>query len=266
MEKFSFLMKKGFVLKQYQINIEQLKEKAISLFCKRKAYMNDILLISDKLKLIENLPSWYNEEIQRSLEMLEDFKKVVEYEKSPKEFVEDTDIFDRNITYLDDVKEDNLVAIMPIATVIGTATTGTVKTALSGVAATNAALAWLGGSIANASLALTLFGPIGWAILGLSAMGFLSSHIKNKNDIKKAEEQIDKIEHDYIVIQTIHHRISSLMERSEKNKQKRLKVALKWIETIQPRDYNKWNEEQKHELDRLINTVYDTVLLINERV
>lgn len=63
---------------------------------------------------------------------------------------------------------------MAIATTLGTASTGTAISALSGAAATNAALAWLGGGalatggggVAAGEAFLALAGPVGWAIGG----------------------------------------------------------------------------------------------------
>lgn len=65
---------------------------------------------------------------------------------------------------------------MGIATTFGVASTGTAISALSGAAATNAALAWLGGGalavggggMAAGNAFLALAGPIGWAIAGVA--------------------------------------------------------------------------------------------------
>lgn len=63
---------------------------------------------------------------------------------------------------------------MGVATTFGVASTGTAISALSGAAATNAALAWLGGGalavggggMAAGEAFLALAGPVGWAIAG----------------------------------------------------------------------------------------------------
>ena len=67
-------------------------------------------------------------------------------------------------------------AAMWVATTFGTASTGTAISALSGAAATNAALAWLGGGalaaggggMAAGQAFLALAGPIGWGVAGTS--------------------------------------------------------------------------------------------------
>ena len=69
-------------------------------------------------------------------------------------------------------------AAMWIATTFGTASTGTAISALSGAAATKAALAWLGGGalssggggMAAGSAFLAMAGPIGWGIGGATLL------------------------------------------------------------------------------------------------
>ncbi len=93
-------------------------------------------------------------------------------------------------------------AAMAFATTFGTAATGTAISALSGVAATNAALAWLGGGalaaggggMAAGSAILAMFGPIGWAVGGI-AVGTTSFLInwKNRKIAKQAIEMVKDI-------------------------------------------------------------------------
>ena len=88
-------------------------------------------------------------------------------------------------------------AAMAFATTFGTAATGTAISTLSGVAATNAALAWLGGGalaaggggMAAGSAFLAMFGPIGWAVGGITVgtTSFLFNW-KNKKIAKQATE------------------------------------------------------------------------------
>jgi hypothetical protein len=56
------------------------------------------------------------------------------------------------------------------------------------------------------------------------------------------------------------------MNRSDYNNETRLKPTLKWIKKIQPKKYKEWNDDQRHELEKLVNVVSNTVQLINERV
>lgn len=87
-------------------------------------------------------------------------------------------------------------AAMGIATSYGVASTGTTISALSGAAATNASLAWLGGGslaaggggIFAGKAFLALAGPIGWAISGVSLLTGGILFVKSKNDRKRLED------------------------------------------------------------------------------
>lgn len=87
---------------------------------------------------------------------------------------------------------------MWVATTFGTASTGVAISSLSGAAATNAALAWLGGGtiaaggggVAAGHAFLALAGPIGWTIAGASILTsvVLFNTKKMKLNSKKKEE------------------------------------------------------------------------------
>lgn len=94
-------------------------------------------------------------------------------------------------------------AAMAVATTFGTASTGTAISALSGAAATNAALAWLGGGaiaaggggMAAGNTLLALAGPVGWTIGGvaLTGSGLYLNH-RNKRHARQATEERMRVE------------------------------------------------------------------------
>ena len=269
------------ICEEYNRNSRRLLDNAKSLFEKRKGYCKDICIISAELSEIINLPNWFDESINNSMERMEGFEQAIEYEKHPERFAEETDKTGRTAAYLGAgtvtgaaIATIGPSAAMSIATVLGTASTGTAISTLSGVAATNAALAWLGGGtvaaggagMAGGSLVLGMFGPIGAAIAGVSAISGLSIlRSKNMKMVEEVEKNIDKIRHDnQNLAQKIRHLIS-LKDRSKSNA-KKLQESLKWIEEVQPKDYKMWDDDQKHQLEVLSNVVSNTVQLINEGV
>lgn len=149
---------------------------------------------------------------------------------------------------------------MGIATVFGVASTGTAVSALSGAAAANAALAWLGGGalaaggggMAAGEAFLALMGPIGLAIagFGIIAGGFL--FWKNKNDKKCLEDLLTRISNRdlksfELAIGDLNHRIKQI-----ENGNVELKVAIRIIPNL-GLDYNKMTEEQQQELKKYIH-------------
>ena len=88
-------------------------------------------------------------------------------------------------------------AAMWIATTFGTASTGTAISALSGAAATNAALAWLGGGalaaggggMAAGNAFLALAGPVGWSIAGATLLTSIVLFANKKVKLDKEKKQ-----------------------------------------------------------------------------
>ena len=87
---------------------------------------------------------------------------------------------------------------MAVATTFGTASTGTAISALSGAAAANAALAWLGsgalaaggGGMAAGHALLALAGPVGWTVGGLAVAGSgIYLHSRNGDLARKATQE-----------------------------------------------------------------------------
>lgn len=269
------------ICKEYNRNSRRLLANAKSLFEERKGYCKDIRTISVVSRKIKNLPNWFVESMNGSMERMEDFEQAIVYEKHPERFAEETDKTGRTAAYMGAGTATGaaIVAIGPttamsIATVLGTASTGTAISALSGVAATNAALVWLGGgtlaaggaSMVVGGLILGMFGPIGAAIAGVSAIGgFSILRSKNMKMVEEVEKNFDTISQDnQNFAQKIRHLIS-LKDRSKSNA-KKLQESLKWIENVQPKDYIMWDDDQKHKLEVLANVVSNTVQLINERI
>jgi len=103
-------------------------------------------------------------------------------------------------------------AAMWVATTFGTASTGTAISALSGAAATNAALAWLGGGavaaggggMAAGHAFLALAGPVGWTIAGATLLASITLFTINKFKLskqkKKEIESIKQNTHETLII------------------------------------------------------------------
>lgn len=88
-------------------------------------------------------------------------------------------------------------AAMWAATTFGVASTGTAISALSGAAATNAALAWLGGGAlaaggggaAAGSAILALAGPIGWTVAGATLLVSVVLYTRKKFENREAKQE-----------------------------------------------------------------------------
>ena len=162
-------------------------------------------------------------------------------------------------------------AAMGVATTFGVASTGTAISALSGAAATNAALAWLGGGalaaggggMAAGSAFLTLAGPVGWAIAGISLaasglMLFISHNEKERLENIYTHISNRDVEDYRLAIVELCERIERI-----KNENRLLRTAIERIKTFGT-DYDKMTEKQQYELGSYVNLMNSaTMLLVN---
>ena len=162
-------------------------------------------------------------------------------------------------------------AAMGIATTFGVASTGTAISTLSGAAATNAALAWLGGGalaaggggMAAGEAFLTLAGPAGWAIAGVAlvASGIMfwrsSSKKKRIEEIFTLIRKRDVKSYKLAVVE-LSERITRIDEES-----KLLRDAIVKVKSFGT-DYDAMTEAQQYELGVYVNLMLSsTQLLVN---
>lgn len=162
-------------------------------------------------------------------------------------------------------------AAMGVATTFGVASTGTAISSLSGAAATNAALAWLGGGavaaggggMAAGEAVLALAGPIGWAIAACSLIAcgfFIWKGIVDKRHIEDvftltSERDVKSYE---LAIVEINERVFRIDNETE-----RLNKANERITSFGT-DYIKMTEAQQYELGTYVNLMLSsTQLLVN---
>lgn len=114
-------------------------------------------------------------------------------------------------------------AALWVATTFGTASTGTAISALSGAAATNAAMAWLGGGAlaaggggtAAGGALLALAGPIGWTVAGATLLASIALFAKNKFDNREAkQEALIAVKHNTALINAVDAQIDDLLQRT----------------------------------------------------
>ena len=162
-------------------------------------------------------------------------------------------------------------AAMGVATSFGVASTGTAIAALHGAAAYNAALAWLGGGalalggggMAAGEVFLALFGPVGWAIAGISLVSSGLFLLKGQKDKKRLEDIFclisyrDKANYDLAVVE-LEERIVRIKDETRK-----LIEAAAITKTFGT-DYSAMTEMQQYQLGSYVNLMHaSTQLLTN---
>ena len=162
-------------------------------------------------------------------------------------------------------------ALMAAATAFGTASTGVAISGLSGAAATNAALAWLGdgtlatggGGMSAGSALLGLAGPVGWSIAGVAAIGAgVITAKKNSESARKATSQAKELRAKAQILSEKCSELESLTQQTGNLRQK-VAIACETLERIVTKDHNKFTYEQKSLLCSTVNDVRSLGQLIN---
>ena len=165
-------------------------------------------------------------------------------------------------------------AAIAVATTFGTASTGTAISALSGAAATNAALAWLGGGtlalggggMAAGNTLLALAGPVGWTIGGSALLGgALIANKKNKDSAVKAQKETVEVSKQLAVLNAANVEIKELVQLTTDHSIDIMMQKAKLNQNA-PSDYNQFTLEQKQEIGSLVNNTLSLSKLINKKV
>ena len=160
-------------------------------------------------------------------------------------------------------------AAMGVATTFGVASTGTAISALSGAAATNAALAWLGGGalaaggggMAAGSTFLALAGPVGWGIAVVSALTSAVIYFRSKKNKERLEDVYTRIS--IRDVKTYKLAYVELCKRIERMRDERTKLeeAIERIKTFGT-DYDKMTIDQQYELGLYVNLMEAATMLL----
>ena len=152
-------------------------------------------------------------------------------------------------------------AAMWVATTFGTASTGTAISTLSGIAAENAALAWLGGgalaaggggiSAGNALLAMA--GPIGWTIAGATLMTSILLFAKKKAKLNKQKnEEIETVKRNTEKVKEVDLQIGEILSQTNSVRTGLNEAYIKCLNMF-GKDYASFDDEQKKSLGALVN-------------
>ena len=145
---------------------------------------------------------------------------------------------------------------------------------LSGAAATNAILAWLGGGtlaaggagVVGGEILLSLVGPvgIGCAIVCLVAKG-VKGNFDNKNRALNAEKDAKKRMEALNRLDCIDQNVDSLL-RKTKAQNKTVAGNLAAVKRIHKNDYRKFSDREAEQLRLMLNNAQTLASLVTERI
>lgn len=165
-------------------------------------------------------------------------------------------------------------AALWVATTFGTASTGTAISALSGAAATNAALAWLGGGAVAAGgggtaaggALLALAGPIGWTVAGATLLASIALFTKNKFDNREAkQEALTSVKQNTALINGIDAQIDDLLRRTASLRELLVQSYSEALACFGA-DFLALSAPQQSQLVALVNNTKACAALLNRRI
>lgn len=232
-----------------------------------------LMEIQEKFDMIRNIPNEEQLKYQEVKKVSHSWKQQVDYIYNDFESAKKAEIgsgaaggaFGAGVATL------GPTAAMGVATTFGVASTGTAISSLSGAAATNAALAWLGGGtlaaggggMAAGQLLLTLAGPVGWAIAGTTIIASVALYLWTESEKDRLEEiflligKRDECSYKLAIVE-LNERIKRVIDETKK-----LYKAIGLIESFGT-DYNSMTEEQQYTLGAYVNLMFSsTQLLVN---
>lgn len=152
-------------------------------------------------------------------------------------------------------------AALWVASTFGTASTGTAISALSGAAASQAALAWLGGGslaaggggVAAGESVLALLGPIGWGIAGATILASVVIFANNKLKMnKERKEEVESVYKNTSIIKECDAQLIALLDKTDTI---RKGVCEQYTKTLScyGEDFNNLSNEEQLLLGTLVN-------------
>lgn len=164
--------------------------------------------------------------------------------------------------------------MLAAATTFGTTAAGVSISSLSGAAATNAILAWLGGGtlaaggagVVGGEILLSLVGPvgIGCAIVCLVAKG-VKVNIDNKNQALNAEKDAKRRMEALNRLNCIDQNVDSLLRKTEAQS-KTVAGDIAAVKRIHKSDYSKFSDREAEQLRLMLNNAQTLASLVTEKV
>ena len=259
---------------------ETISSDSITLFEYRKDSVRSIQRVKSYIDRLKNCPLEIQKGIAKALSYTENFRETMQWEIDAEQSysVSSSSIKGANACNIGiggvaagaTIATMGPTAAMAIATTFGTDSTRVAISSLRGIAATNAALAWLGrGAIAaggaemvGGSALLALAGPIGWGLAGVAALG---TSVKMRSSNSKAIDEIEKLIHELNgkleILKPKHQKLLRLLSSTKSlNKKVELDLFL-----TAPNDYCS-EDYPKEELVEIVNNCKTIGKMINETI
>lgn len=261
--------------KKYNTVYAKLNESGTQLYSKRQDAVALLDSVEELVNSIASKPKSFETDISEVILHKESFHKTVEYAEEQNKVLKGSALgIGAGTAAGAAVATIAPSAALWVATTFGTASTGTAISALSGAAATNAALAWLGGGavaaggggVAAGQALLSLAGPIGWGIAGVSVIvSVLIAWKERKKISEEKKDEIDRVKRCTESLQELIGNIDALSLKTDALA-KEVRQFKEHSGTLYAADYASLSESQKQLLGALVNNAKGLSALLSQNI
>lgn len=261
----------------YEKTVKSLQQCALMLFEKRENVLDESVSLFNRLVLIDGIPSHIINQIETQLTK-QQIKRLgvasdhsINYEMPNEENSQAWKYLFGAAGVGSGVAVAGGSLLTALATTFGTASTGAAISSLSGAAASNAVLAWIGGGavaaggggMALGGTILGLMGPVGWGIAGLSIVGGGWS-LRNKNDkiIAEYQKATKEYQHHEALLSGKIADVKSLADDTDEN----LKLLKRHSDYQYPSDFTRFTDNDKFELGQMVRDILSSLRHLNKAV
>jgi len=262
-------------IKQYNNTYAMFNEHGMDLFIQRQRAIDLLDQIEVLINSIAKTPKTFGVEISDVNVEKKKFKDTCDYAKETLDSAKKSAVgAGTGIASGAAVAAVAPNAAMWIATTFGTASTGTAISALSGAAARNAALAWIGGGtlaaggggVAAGEAFLLMAGPIGWGVAGATLLTsvFLFSTKKKKQN-EKLKREIESVKKNTIKLRRTDADLRSLLRKTKELREKlseQFHECMKYYDC----DFMELSDEEQLKIGTIVNNAKSLAFLLGEKL
>lgn len=252
-----------------------MNDRGISLLRQRERSADLIGLVEQLVNSIANTPKSFKTDFEEIATHRADFRDAEELARKDLEAARQSAV-GAGVGFAAGVAVASMAptAAMWVATTFGVASTGTAISTLSGAAATQAALAWLGGgtlavggggTAAGAAL-LALAGPIGWTIAGATLLTSITLFVrkKSKNRATKHAELTD-VKRNTALVKGLDAQITDLLQRTSSLREQ-LATSYGKSLALFGTDFLELSRYQQDQLTALVNSTSASAALLSRHL
>lgn len=264
----------------YERIVETIQQYALALFGKREEVLDEVISLYKDMLQIQDIPEYFLKQIEIQLKE-QNIKRIsfddnhtMHFEK-PAGNDESSEAWKYMFGAAAGIGIGSAVAggsiLTALATTFGIASSGAAISTLSGAAATNAVLAWIGGGaiaaggggMALGSTILGLMGPVGWGVASMSIIsGSLWQRNKNNKIIADYQKVTKEYRHHTDILRNKVSEINILYEETDDN----LYRLKKYASIRFPKEYSSFSEKEKLEFSKMVSVVLTSLRHLNKAV